>query len=675
MSTTVKAEVQPDALERLANCRPLIAIAELIWNGFDADAKKMSVTIERNNLDGISAIVVSDDGHGISRDEALEVFKNFGGSWKKEKQRSRTEGRMLHGQDGQGRYRAFGIGHRVIWESTYRDANGDLKRITIAGSRQQLTDFDISDAEAVDGVDTGTAVRITDPLKEFRAFDEPAVVAEQLAVRFASSLREYPEVAITFDGEPVDPSRFEHVSASYDLAEVELEDGSKHAASLVVIEWTIPVERALYFCDENGFAFERQSPGIQAPDFVFTAYLQSTAVRVLEDRAAFAWGEDHPDLAKLSEIAKAGMRAHFTARRAEQAEDLIKEWKAEDVYPYEGEPANPVERAERQVFDVVAKNVRDYLPTFDATDAKGKKFSLRLLRRAIETSPSDVQRIIQEVLELPEDKATDLAGLLRRTSLSAIIEASKVVADRLDFLRGLEMLIYHPESKKQLLERAQLQKILEGETWIFGEEFALTVADRSLNEVLVKHLDVLGRGDEADHVDDVVLPDGGRGIVDLMLSRQIPQPQDERAEHIVVELKRPSQKVTAKVLRQTEDYARAVANDERFAGTDTKWHFWAISNELDDGAKDLVSQSDRPFGLLYQKENPRIEVWSMPWALIIRRCIGRLRFYQERLEYNATDENALAYLHGLHDKYLPEALARGPEVPPEPEPGQAEGRD
>lgn len=653
---TVKAEVQPDRLEGLATGKPVLSIAELIWNGFDADADRIKVDIERNGLNDIETIRISDNGHGISHTEALEVFRKLGGSWKKLRQRSRGKNRILHGQHGQGRYKAFALGHRVEWLSIYKDDDGSFKSISILGNRSDLTQFSISDPCQAGSDTPGTTVVIGDPVKQFRTLDDAPEVSKELAVRFASSIREYPTVKIVFDGIHVDPKELEERYDELDLGTVDFENGSCHAVSLTIIEWKVSVDRALYFCDENGFAFEKQSPGVHAPDFTFTAYIRSTGIRELESHAAFAWGEGHPDLAKIIGLAKSALKSHFVARRSELAQDLIKEWKEENIYPYHGDPASPVEKAERQVFDVVAKNVRDYLPDFDKTDIKSRKFSLQLLRHAIESSPGDVQRIIMEVLELPKEKASDLAELLERTSLSAMIEASKVIADRLDFLRGLEILLYDPRSKQDLKERSQLQKIIEEQTWIFGEEFALSVADKSLNEVLAKHMEVLGRDGSADAAEDVLLPDGRRGIVDLMLSRRIPQPQEERAEHLVVELKRPSQKINPEILQQIENYALAVAKDERFAGTETIWHFWAVSNDLTESGRDKVSQSDRPFGLYFAKDNPKIYVWSMPWSVILRRCRSRLQFFQRSLEYTVTDENALGYLRRIHEKYLPTAL-------------------
>jgi hypothetical protein len=652
----VKAEVQNDHLEKLASARnPILAVAELVWNALDADASQVSVNLIRNNLEDIEAIRVVDNGHGIEHLEALDAFKKLGSSWKKNRKRSRGEGRILHGQDGQGRYKAFALGDKVKWTSRY-PANGNTKSIIITGQRPDLTDFDVSDPIDARETSTGTTVEVSGFSKQFRALDDASQVACELALRFALYLREYPNVTITFDQEPVDHRKAEERYAEYPLGSVTFQDGTTHDVKLAIIEWKIPVERALYFCDSDGFVLEKRAPGIHAPEFTFTAYVRSSAVRQLENRAAFAFEEGHPDLDAVSEIARNGMKRHFLARRAELAEGLVEAWKAEKVYPFEGEPTTSVEIVERQVFDVVAKNVRDYLPSFDTGDAKSKRFSFRLLRRAIESSPDQVQQIIKEVLELPEDKAADLANLLHRTSLAAIINATTVVADRLDFVTGLRLLLYEEKSKKALKERSQLQKILEDETWIFGEQFALTVADQSLNEVLIKHLEMLGRSPGEDFESEVVRPDGSRGIVDLMLAREIPQPDPLLREYLIIELKRPSQKINAKIIEQIKSYAIAVAEDERFRDTKTRWIFWAIANDVVPESRRSLTQRDRPFGLIHDDVELNLRVWAKPWSTIIDDCRARMNFYKKGLEYDASNESALGYLQKVYDKYLPTIL-------------------
>ena len=58
-------EVQPDFLERQARATPVQAVAELIWNGLDADASRIAVRIDTNELpkfvDAIAALQTEED--------------------------------------------------------------------------------------------------------------------------------------------------------------------------------------------------------------------------------------------------------------------------------------------------------------------------------------------------------------------------------------------------------------------------------------------------------------------------------------------------------------------------------------------------------------------------------------------------------------------------------------
>jgi hypothetical protein len=95
---------------------------------------------------------------------------------------------------------------------------------------------------------------------------------------------------------------------------------------------------------------------------------------------------------------------------------------------------------------------------------------------------------------------------------------------------------FDPEVRKVLKERSQLHKILENEVWVFGERFNLLVSDRSLDTVLDRHLDQLGRTER--NPSPVRRLDGRTGIVDLTLSRA--RKEHDRHQHLVVELKAPS---------------------------------------------------------------------------------------------------------------------------------------
>lgn len=262
-------------------------------------------------------------------------------------------------------------------------------------------------------------------------------------------------------------------------------------------------------------------------------------------------------------------------------------------------------------------------------------------------------------MELPAEKRDELAALLESTTLSSIISASKLVGDRLNFLSGLELMVFNHETKKVVKERKHLHKLLERETWLFGEEYNLSASDNSLDEVLRKHLSGLGLEVALD-AEPVLRADGKEGIVDLMLSRTIRQAHADEHEHLSVELKRPTQPITSKILQQVKDYAFAVADDERFADTKTRWSFWAVSGDVAQDVRKEATQQNRPQGLAY--DDGRVKIWVRSWSQILDSAKARLRFFQEALQYEVTESGTLDHLRQMYDAFLPVGL-RAPETP------------
>jgi hypothetical protein len=115
---TIELQVQEDFLDRLATTRPVQALAELVWNWLDADARCVRVEFDRDPSGLLRSIRVRDDAYGIAYDEAPTFFRKLGGSWKRERKRSRHENRILHGEEAKGRFRALAFGRVAEWKVT-----------------------------------------------------------------------------------------------------------------------------------------------------------------------------------------------------------------------------------------------------------------------------------------------------------------------------------------------------------------------------------------------------------------------------------------------------------------------------------------------------------------------------------------------------------------------------
>lgn len=239
-------------------------------------------------------------------------------------------------------------------------------------------------------------------------------------------------------------------------------------------------------------------------------------------------------------------------------------------------------------------------------------------------------------------KQKELADLLDETDLSGIISAATLVADRLKFLEALRFILFDFEARQKLRERSQLHKILEQNTWIFGEEYNLWASDKELTTVLRAHRDKL----DPDLVIDepVKVINKSRGIVDLMLSRAQRRHRHNDLEHLVIELKAPKVVINATHLMQIEGYALAVEEDPRFNRVDgLHWHFWIISDEYDKAVQARIRNGPDPQRRLIQK-GERVMVGVKTWGEVLEENNARLQFVKEKLEHRVDDGQALAYL-------------------------------
>lgn len=116
-----RVQVESDHLRRLSAARPIPAVSELIRNALDADATRVDLELDVDDI-AMRSITVRDNGNGFPHSRAEELFGHVGGSWKAHGSRS-SAGRILHGKEGKGRLKALGIGRIADWDVRYREGD------------------------------------------------------------------------------------------------------------------------------------------------------------------------------------------------------------------------------------------------------------------------------------------------------------------------------------------------------------------------------------------------------------------------------------------------------------------------------------------------------------------------------------------------------------------------
>jgi DNA topoisomerase VI subunit B len=157
----LNVKIQDAAFSRFTRSPAHQALAELIWNALDADADKVEVEfIETDGSAGLSEIKVTDNGEGISHRDLHEGFENLGTSWKKHATETRTQGRVLHGKEGQGRYKVYALGQKATWETKVR-VGTNIEAYSIHGESSKPQRFEYTNPVIVKaGRRTGTKLTI-----------------------------------------------------------------------------------------------------------------------------------------------------------------------------------------------------------------------------------------------------------------------------------------------------------------------------------------------------------------------------------------------------------------------------------------------------------------------------------------------------------------------------------
>lgn len=648
MPKQINLGVENDHIESLTKANGINAVSELIWNALDADATKIDIEFETNSIGTYNYIRIKDNGHGLTYSKAQEVFGKLGGSDKKLLIQS-PNGRSFHGKEGKGRYKSLALGDLVKFESVYKN-NGHLENFTIKVDKNQLSYSEISDLKQINKNESNTGFVVEIQNVDSKNAEQALSVnnRRELEEKFASYWINYQDFGIYFNGNEL---RFESLIKHTHEETLKFEFENLTYSFLVkIIEWNFDSKKKTYFCNSKGIPFSEVSLGIRS-SIPISIFIQSIFIEKLHRENTLNLGEMNPELSVVYGEAKKIARTYIRRRLHRYSKDFIDELKKENLYPYSTEPENIVEKSTRQVFDIVALQLHDYLPSFDDQDNKGKKLTLSLIKESLEKGSTNLKKILSEVIELPIDKQDELADILEGTSLSNIIDTMSEIKNRLSFLNGLEQIIYDKNINKDVKERKHLHKMIINETWIFGDEYTNGVDDLTLKNVLKAYLKDLGREDFEQIVDEDE-NDELTTIPDVCLWQQYSLGSAGK-ENLVIELKRPRVDAGLSEMSQIMGYASKVANDKRFPKDNTKWKFVLITKDIKAELEPQLNQKNRKYGHVSEGEN--FDVFILDWGKVISEARLRHEFIKEKLNISLQDnEEGLDYLRTKYKEYLPD---------------------
>lgn len=567
---------------QLTGLKPEQALCEYIWNGFDANATKISVNTETNPMQGITSIRISDNGDGIDINDLENTLDLFLDSKKKSVSKPTTRGKK-----GRGRFSFIKFCEQATWKT-----NDGKNAFEFSIDSGHLSQYEPLNTECLGEKSKGTSVTFSH-IKgvDFNYFND--VVVPYLKNEFTWLLLSSGKLDLEINGLSLEHSTYHSVS---DLEEIE---GSVFNLNSVIWDSKQNSEKSLiYFINSEQEIVHKELSELNLKGFFCSAYVSSNWFDGFYRQADLISGEKNTESEEFVQIlanAKSRLRQEYINFRNCAADTLIEQYLAEGVFPeMKGDNVVLNEFHRGQLISTI-KTIYEAEPSVFSKqlNKSQKKILIKLLDRIVQSNRlSELFDVLDGVVSLTESDMCRISNLLQRTSLENITKTVEHVRDRLDIIQNFKSLIY--QHQRFALEVPHIQKCIESNLWLFGEKYHLLTSEEDKFEQALRNLLEFHKKDT--YYDKTALshPDKHKEM-DLFIAQKgfrVGDNDQKYFHHVVIELKRPSIKLGDKELQQIKTYKNVIANEPQFQDENSLWDFVLIGNEISDSkitAADLRS--------------------------------------------------------------------------------------
>jgi len=577
-------------LKHFTIVEPHQALAELVWNGFDAGASDISISINTNDAHGTDLVTILDNGKGINFLVPEENFRRFNDSLKKDSYDT-------HGSHGRGRLAFHKICNTATW---YTKFEGDNARIRILSSN--LSDIDGTTISIGDqhpllkDLDSGTCVVLSDFGRNLPV--EDSLISEFRKI-FCGHLALMPQKTLSLNGHLVTPQ--EHESHKIEIT------SKQDRFEVTLLHWKDKpgTEKSLInlINSKNKTLYKFHSSLNRKRGYYTSIYVKSNVLdrfsdgpdNLCEPISSFLASDQFRILDKEINAFAKRMYAEFLIK---QADKHVSQFEADGDFP-DYTKLDPQESKWRlsHVKDIVKAVLVREPSLLVGNNKKQRRLIIRLLDRlSVSNENSGIFEILESILNLDAAAMKQLASQLKKTKLDNIINTIEVLQNReLAVAQIKEIMNVHYADVR---ETPDLQGVIEKNTWLFGasyeilgaEEDSFTEITRNLRST-IREIEGIDVGDLADGVKI----EGAQKQVDLLLVRRQPQIDTHGRKYfrcVIVEIKRPGIALNDKHLQQLDQYASILSRYPSFNSDLTRFELLLVGRSISNEAFGIHQRLD-----------------------------------------------------------------------------------
>ena len=615
---------------------PERAIAEYVWNGFDAKATVVNIDFEIDNaeLDTIKNIRITDNGTGICYEELPIKFKKFYESQKRIANENNTE--FTRGKNGYGRFTFYKFARFANWETRY-SKDAQIMSYDIRIDSDTLKDYTTTEPLVSDDTTTGTCVVFNEISSDISSLFITKTLIPYLKAEFAWFLELKSEYQIYINGQELD---YSSIIAEQESISPILSHNQKNNINFQCkyIRWNVKMNdeysRFYFLNNDLELKFTKTTLLNKKGDNFWHSVIviddffnEINCDNELDDNAIQPKLFDNSADRKLFKELITQLNEFLKKKRRpflkEQAEVMVTKYKNEDVFPKFGTEDWDIVR--REGLENFVKELYEVEPAvFMKLNKEQKRVFLELLNLVMDSGERDsLFKILDAVVELDSNDRKEFAKILEITRLKQVVSTIKLISDRLLTLENLKKIVFN--HTLQANEVRDLQSFIEKHYWIFGEEYRMVCAEEvKFEEALRKYIYILRGVSEKKYI---AHPNKYKEM-DLFLT--LNDFRDGRPHNIVVEIKNPTtiKQLKSEQLNQLEQYMDVILKQDCFNDANEFWTFILIGQDYDDIVGRRVI--NKLTGLVQNDSN--YSLYVKKWSEITNEVERRLKYLLDKLK-------------------------------------------
>lgn len=615
---------------------PERAIAEYVWNGFDAKATVVNIDFEIDNaeLDTIKNIRITDNGTGICYEELPIKFKKFYESQKRIANENNTE--FTRGKNGYGRFTFYKFARFANWETRY-SKDAQIMSYDIRIDSDTLKDYTTTEPLVSDDTTTGTCVVFNEISSDISSLFITKTLIPYLKAEFAWFLELKSEYQIYINGQELD---YSSIIAEQESISPILSHNQKNNINFQCkyIRWNVKMNdeysRFYFLNNDLELKFTKTTLLNKKGDNFWHSVIviddffnEINCDNELDDNAIQPKLFDNSADRKLFKELITQLNEFLKKKRRpflkEQAEVMVTKYKNEDVFPKFGTEDWDIVR--REGLENFVKELYEVEPAvFMKLNKEQKRVFLELLNLVMDSGERDsLFKILDAVIELDSNDRKEFAKILEITRLKQVVSTIKLISDRLLTLENLKKIVFN--HTLQANEVRDLQSFIEKHYWIFGEEYRMVCAEEvKFEEALRKYIYILRGVSEKKYI---AHPNKYKEM-DLFLTGT--DFRDRRPHNIVVEIKNPTtiKQLKSEQLNQLEQYMDVILKQDCFNDANEFWTFILIGQDYDDIVGRRVI--NKLTGLVQNDSN--YSLYVKKWSEITNEVERRLKYLLDKLK-------------------------------------------